>query len=224
MVRALPLVLLPLACFPPPLDESGRRCDEAAGRACGSGYVCFDGICSRPEDVDAGPQNWLENGGFEKVNDAGTLPLLWRDLPAGGDIASDTTTVHEGLRSVRLFSRDGGEQPGVMQTASGEVRNTRFGQVWCARAWARSNSADAGLSAQLFVRERPNDGGFTVAENTPARVPVGTAWTLIEERYVTEGAERLDVRIINVRPVRKTDVMWVDDVRLKRSATDTCSW
>ncbi|MBK7857036.1 MAG: hypothetical protein IPJ65_00170 [Archangiaceae bacterium] len=227
MVRRAPVVLVVLwACFPPSLDESGRRCDEAQGRGCGSGYVCFDGLCSRPEDIDAGPDNWLTNGGFEKVNDAGSMPLLWRNLPVGqgGEIASDTTFVREGVRSVRLFSRDGGEQPGVMQTTAGEIRDTRFGQVWCARAWVRSTSTDGGLGAQLFLRERPDDGGVAVAENTPNRVRVSTEWTLLEERYVAEGAERLDVRVVNLGRVKKGELLWVDDVRLKRSASSSCTW
>lgn len=187
--------------------------------------MCFDGFCSRPEQVDAGPDNWLTNGGMEQVNDAGD-PIGWRPLPAasGGDITTDTTFVHEGVRSVRLFSRDGGDQPGVQQTFAAELRNTKPFQVWCARAWVRSNSPDGGLGAQLFVRERPSDGGAVLGENTPTRVRVDTRWTLLEERYEAEGADRLDVRVTSLSRVRRQDQLWVDDVQLKRSATEVCAW
>ncbi|MBL8954180.1 MAG: hypothetical protein JNK82_25610, partial [Myxococcaceae bacterium] len=187
MVRAAPVLLL-AACFPPPLDESGRRCD--AERACGAGWVCFEGFCTLPEAVDAGPDNWLLNPSFEQVNDAGN-PLFWRSMPAasGGEIITDTTYVHEGRRSVRLYSLDGGDQAGVMVTAANEVRPTVFGQVWCARAWVRS-STDAGFLVGLYLRERIIDGGVTVGENTPNRVRVPASWTLFEERYVAEGADR----------------------------------
>ena len=212
------------ACFPAALDESGRRCDKM-DRPCGTGYVCFDGVCYLPSEVDAGPDNWLANGGFEQLSDSG-FPLLWRALPAsqGGDLVTDTQQVHEGERSVRLFSPDGGDLPGVMLTTAGEVRNTAFGQVWCARAWVRSNNAGGALGALLYIRERPNDGGATVGENTPFRARVTTEWTLLEERYVAEGAERMDVRITHLARIRKQDLLWVDDVRLKRSPTDQCTW
>ncbi len=221
--RPLALLLLATACFPPALDESGRKCD--ADRACGAGYVCFDGLCTTPEAIDAGPDNWLENGGFERINDAGD-PLFWRALPAaqGGDLATDTTYVHEGLRSVRLFSPDGGDQPGVMVTTADEVRPTVFGQVWCARAWARTNS-DTGHLVGLYLRERVIDGGVTVGENTPNRVRVPNQWTLLEERYVTEGSDRMDVRIQHLNRLSgKGPLLWVDDVRLKRSPTENCTW
>jgi hypothetical protein len=216
--------VLVLSCFPPPLDEEGRMCDESAGRGCASGYVCFDGLCR--EHPDAGPDNWLDNGGFERtVNDAGFFPQLWKAMPSnvGGEIASDTLDPYEGLRTVRVFSRDGGELAGVMQTLAGEIHDTRLGQVWCARAVVRSN-VDGGLLAQLFVRERPDDGGINVGENTPDRIRALADWSVIEERYVAEGAELLDVRVQNFNRMKKGEALWVDDVRLKRSATMTCSW
>ena len=49
-MRALPALLL-ASCFPQPLDESGRRCDEM--HTCSSGFLCFDGVCLKPEDIDA---------------------------------------------------------------------------------------------------------------------------------------------------------------------------
>lgn len=220
--RALGLLLL-TACFPPPLDETGRRCDR--DRPCGDGFVCFDGVCSRPEEIDAGPDNWLPNASFEQINDAGD-PLFWRPLPAssGGDITTDSTYVKDGMRSVRLFSRDGGEQPGVQQTFAAEIRNTTRGQVWCARAWVRSSSPDGGLAARLWIRERPADGGAVIGENTPGVVRVDTSWRLLEESYFAEGADRLDVRVTSNNRVRRQDQFWVDDVRLKRSVTQQCTW
>ena len=215
------VLLAGAACFPPALDESGRRCD--VNRACGTGYVCFDGLCTLPEAVDAGPDNWLLNGSFEEVNDAGN-PLFWRSLPPaqGGEIDSDTTVVRDGVRSVRVYSPDGGDQAGVMVTLANEVRQTVFGQVWCARAWVRS-STDAGFLVGLYLRERV-DGGVTVAENTPNRIRVPAQWTLFEERYVAEGGDRLDVRVQHINRPGKQAQLWVDDVRLKRSATTECSW
>jgi len=215
------LLAVAVSCFPPPLDESGRRC--ATDRPCGSGYVCFEGICTLPERVDAGPDNWLQNGGFERINDAGD-PLFWRAMPAtsGGDLTTDTAFAFEGTRSVRLFSPDGGDQPGVLVTTSNEVLGTAFGQVWCARAWARSSS-DAGFPVRLFVRERSSTGTI-IGENTPTNVRVATQWTLLEERYQAEGADRMDVRVQHTNRIGKQALLWVDDVRLKRSATQECSW
>jgi hypothetical protein len=190
---------------------------------CSSGYLCFDGICTLPQEVDAGPDNWVDNGGFERINDAGD-PVSWRPLPPaqGGDLVSDSTYAVEGSRSVKLFSPDGGDLPGVQQL-SAAVRGTQAGQVWCARAWARSNSPDGGLGALLYVRER-DDAGTVIGENTPSRVRVPAEWTLLEEKYVAEGAARMDVRVTHLNRVRKVDLLWVDDIRLKRSPTSECSW
>jgi hypothetical protein len=214
------LALLLAACFPPPLDESGRRCDVM--HTCSSGFLCFDGVCLKPEDVDAGPDNWIDNGGFERLTDAGE-PIGWRSLPAasGGDLDSSSTYHYEGVRSVRLFSPDGGDQPGVQQSAA-NVRNTVFGQIWCARAAARSNQ-DAGLIVRLFVRER-DDAGVVVGENTPNSPRAGPEWIVLEEKYSAEGAARMDVRVVNGNRIRKQDWLWVDDIRLKRSPNTECTW
>ena len=213
------LALALAACFPNALDEAGRRCDRE--RRCGEGFTCFEGFCARPEGLDAGPDNVLTHGGMEQVNGAGE-PLGWQ--PLGGQLTTDTTVVHEGVRSARLFSPDGGERLGLLQTADAELRDTRPLQVWCARAWVRSTHPDGGHPVQLLLRERPIDGGAALAESDAGPVPVDARWTVLEQRYEARGADRLDVRLISVNPAEPQDMLWVDDVRLKRSPTEVCSW
>ena len=63
-----------------------------------------------------------------------------------------------------------------------------------------------------------------MAENAPTRVHFGTDWALMEEQYLTKGAQVLDLRLLGPTHMRQGDTLWFDDVRLKRVATGDCSW
>jgi hypothetical protein len=216
--RALILGLFLSACFPPPLDETGKRC--ASDRPCGDGFTCFDFFCVGNGAIDAGPSNWLVNPDFETLNDAGKELVSWR--ASVGDLDPEPNEPHEGKFAARLYSIDGGEQP-VLIPSSPPVRNTLAGQTWCAQVWARSeNVGDAGMTVGLFIRERHDDGG--VNESTPARPKVFREWVQLEERFVTEGADRLDVRIAFTRQATKGEAVVLDEARLKRSADGVCRW
>lgn len=218
MSRLLPAVLLLCACFPPELDETGKRCDPVAGRSCGEGYTCFDFICVATDAVDAGPDNWLPNPDFENLNDAGNL-IGWH--ATAGAVEPDPVLAHQGKYSARLFSDDGGTPSLITNVVP--VKGTLKLQTWCAKAWVRTESvADAGINVALFIRERHDDGGTN--DSSPSRPKVYGVWVSMEESYVTEGAEKLDCRVtFNTKP-KKNEQIWVDEIRLKRSATGVCSW
>lgn len=216
--RALLLSLLWAGCFPPPLDETGKRC--ASGRPCGDGFTCFDLFCQPNRSIDAGPANWLVNPDFETLNDAGRDFVGWR--ASVGELEPETLAPHEGKLAARLYSADGGEQPVLIPTAA-PVKNTLAGQTWCAQVWARAEYAgDAGMTVGLFIRERHDDGG--VNESTPARPRVFREWVQLEELFVTEGADRLDLRIAFTRQAKKGEAVVIDEARLKRSADGVCRW
>lgn len=205
-------------CFPPPLDETGKRC--AANRPCGDGFTCFDFICTANDRIDAGPANWILNPNFELLNDAGKDLVFWRAV--NGDLDPTMSFVHEGKLSARLYSIDGGETPALVPI-NAPVSNTLAGQTWCARAWTRVEGVnDGGMQVALFIRERRDDGGVT--DSTPARPRVYREWVELEETFITEGAERLDVRVVFGRSARKGEAVVVDQFRLKRSADGVCRW
>jgi hypothetical protein len=212
---------LGVACFPPPLDETGRLCDDT--RPCDTGYFCFDGVCGRVGEIDGGPDNWIPNPSFELLNDAGTGLLDWQRTGAGqSTVVSDNARAHTGLHSARLTSSDGGS-PAVL-TNPPPVLRTHDQQVWCARAFVQSNSVDGGVSAVLFVRER-DDAGTAVNENTPARPAVPSQqWLELDERFIAVGAARLDVRVGFATKADPGDALWVDDVQLRRSVDGNCVW
>jgi hypothetical protein len=217
--RALLLSLALAGCFPPPLDETGKRC--AVDRPCGDGFTCFDFFCQPNDRIDAGPSNWVVNPNFEILNDAGRNVASWRGV--NGNLDPETNDPHEGMYSVRLFSnQDGGETPSLVPV-NPPVSNTLAGQTWCAHAWARVEGVgDAGLQVALFIRERHDDGGTN--ESTPPRPRIYREWAPLEERFVTEGAARMDLRITFGRQARKGEAVVVDQVRLKRSADGVCRW
>jgi hypothetical protein len=213
--------LLAVACFPPPLDETGLLCDDT--RPCDTGYFCFDGVCGKLGEIDAGPDNWISNPSFELLIDAGTALLDWqRTGPGQSTLIADNVRAHTGLHSARLSSNDGGS-PSVL-TNPPPVLGTRDQQVWCARAFVQSNSDDGGVTAALFVRER-DDAGTPVNQNTPTRPPVPTQrWLELDERFIAVGASRLDVRVGFGAAADLGDFLWVDDVQLRRSVDGNCSW
>ena len=218
MRGALVLGLVLGGCFPAPLDETGKRC--ASDRPCGDGFTCFDFFCTANDAVDAGPSNWVVNPDFETLNDAGKGFASWRAI--SGDLTPDSLEPHQGLYAARLFSIDGGETPSLVPTVL-PFKYTLAGQTWCAQAWARAEGVgDAGLPVGLFIRERHDDGGTN--ESTPARPKVFREWVLLDELFVTEGAERLDLRVAFGRQAKKGEAVVVDEVRLKRSADGVCRW
>lgn len=221
MVRWAPLTLLLLAgCFPDPLDETGLSCDDT--RACGPGYTCFDLHCFKIGEVDAGPSNWLPNPGFEDLTDAGQI-ALWAGR--NGVMTPYTAFPRSGLRSARLYSLlDAGETP-ALQTQTVPVRDTLPGQTWCGLAWVRADTPnDAGVQVVLLFRER-DDAGTVIQQSTPTMKPlVGAGWINLQESVVTQGASRFDLRIAFNSKALPGQFIEVDDVALKRSATNQCSW
>ncbi len=219
MVKRLTFAALLFAgCFPPALDESGKRC--AFDRPCGDGFSCFDFTCQPNNAIDAGPDNWLVNPGFETLNDAGRNIVSWRVV--NGDLDPEKQLPYEGKISARISTADGGETPSLTPSVA-PVRNTLAGQTWCTRAWVRTEGAgDAGLTVGLSLRERHDDGGIN--ESTPSRPRVYREWLLLEEQFITEGAERLEVRVAFGRQGRKGEVLLVDETQLKRSIDGTCRW
>ncbi len=216
--RPLLLCLLVSGCFPGPLDETGKRC--ASDRPCGDGFTCFDFFCQPNDAIDAGPSNWLVNPDFEMLNDAGKNLVAWRAI--NGNLDPEALQPHEGVYSARLYSKDGGEQPQLVPTIA-PVKNTLSGQTWCAQAWVRTDGiSDAGMPVALYIRERHDDGGTN--ESTPSRPKVFNDWVQLGELFVTEGAERLDVRIAFTRQAKKGEALLVDQVRLKRSVDGVCRW
>lgn len=221
-MRWLPALLLLAGCFPPALDEAGKRC--AADRPCGDGYTCFDFLCQPNGAIDAGPANWLVNPDFELLTDGGSKKPLaiaaWRATT--GVLSADDAGQHQGNISARLSSVDGGETP-VLVPIAAPVTGSLVGQLWCAQAWVRAEYAtDAGVAAALYIRERRDDGG--TSESTPQRPRIFREWVQIGESFITEGAERLDVRLAFGRQAAKGEVLVFDEVKLKRSPEAVCRW
>jgi hypothetical protein len=216
---ALSLVLLS-GCFPDPLDETGLRCDDT--RACGPGYTCFDEICYRIGEVDAGPANWLPNPGFEDLTDAGQI-AAWAGR--NGVMVPYTTFPRSGQRSAKIYSLlDGGETPSL-QTQVVPVHDTLPGETWCGLGWVRADTPmDAGVQVVLLFRER-DDAGVQIQQSTPVMRPqVGATWLNLQESYVTKGAARFDLRVAFLNKALPGQFVDVDDVALKRSATGDCTW
>jgi hypothetical protein len=226
MLRRGAALLLFAACFPPPLDETGLLCDGT--HPCDTGYLCFDNVCGRPGEIDAGPDNWILNPSFEQVVDAGAMdfPLDWARSGGGQEALidlNDAPGAHSGQRYVRLSSNDGGI-PAVL-TNPAPVMGTLLGQAWCARAFVKSNADDGGIIAQLLLRER-DDGGTTINTNpVPQKLRVGTSgWVMLNESFTAKGAFKLDVRVSYSGAADRGQFLFVDDVQLKRSIDGTCSW
>jgi hypothetical protein len=205
------------ACFPGLLDLTGKRCDTS--RPCGDGYVCFDERCYRVGEVDAGPDNWLLNGDFEEwLGDGGGVG--WSVKP--GRLARETADVHQGMSAVRIWAHrlpDGGLSGNPVLVPLPAVDGPRTGQTWCAIGWVRTISADGGaLKVSLNIREAL-DGDPPCSIITQ---PVGPRWAPIDKTCtLTDDGVSLDVRI-SFAPTNAIDTLFVDDVRLWRSATNTC--
>jgi hypothetical protein len=218
--RALPFaaVALAVACFPPPLDETFLLCDDT--RPCDTGYQCYDDLCQRIGEVDAGPDNWLLNPSFENTNDAGTQALNWARGGTGSAIVSKLQA-HTGILSELVFSIDGGNPQTV--SVPPPVNETLAGQTWCARVWVKANVDDGGVTGQIVIRERSDAGSM---DYPGTRLRAGTqSWVMVQtqmKKLVTPST--LEVRI---GPGVKLDVgqlLWVDDAQLKRSLDETCTW
>jgi len=222
-VKRLSPALVALAlmrCFPGDLDVIGLKCD--ANRSCGDGYTCFDDVCYKNGEVDAGPSNWLPNPGFEDLNDAGTNIAEWAGRT--GKLQPYTTSPKSGLRAARIFSLlDGGETPSL-QTQVVPVHDTFPSDTWCGLAWVRADTpGDAGVQVSVFLRER-DDAGNQVSQNSAARVLVGAGWQVIEEKTSTLGAPNFDFRVQFVHPALPGQSVMVDDVALKHSPNTDCVW
>ncbi len=206
-------------CFPGPLDATGKRCE--ATRPCGDGFVCFDDVCFREGEVDAGPDNWLPNGDFELFFPDGGCPG-WVAKP--GKLTEETVNPHGGHSAVRLWGQrgDGGNAPAMVPLVA--LPDPKSGQTWCVEAWLRTVPTDAGFNVQLTIRETL-DGGAQRGPTATSRT-IGRDWVRLENSYTpTVDGVSLDARIgFGVSPGNTTDAIIVDDLRLKRSATDTCLW
>jgi hypothetical protein len=208
------------ACFPPPLDETGLLCDDT--RPCDTDYQCFDNVCYRVGEVDAGPDNWLTNPSFEQLNDAGTQAIGW--VRGGtGNLLIDRAQARTGLNSAKLLAFDGGS-PNVL-TRPAPVLATLPNQTWCARAYIKANTDDGGVAGLITVREALDDGG-TLMDYPGPRTRAGTQdWVMVNAKATTMGAPKLDVRVgFTPKPADGTQWLWVDDVQLKRSIDGTCTW
>jgi len=211
--------LLASACFPSPLDVTGKRCDEA--RPCGDGFVCFDGVCFLEGEVDAGPANWLVNGDFEDWLPDGGCPG-WTVKP--GRLTREAQAPHRGLFAARLWGQrgDGGNTPAVFPSLP--VVQPKAGQTWCAEAWVRTVPSEAGFAVQLNIRETL-DGGAVVGPTARGRT-IGRDWERMENAYTpTADGVSLDVRLVfGTAPTNSVDAIIIDDVTLRRSPDDTCRW
>ena len=219
MVLGLTVLLGLTRCFPPPLDETGLKCDSK--RPCSDGYVCFDGLCYRDGEVDAGPANWLVNGDLEEfLHDGGVVG--WVAKP--GTLTHELNSPHGGRSAVRLAGQkgDGGNSPAMYPLAM--VPSPQTGQTWCVAAFVRTIPSDAGFTVSLTIRETL-DGG-TVIGPTAKLAVIGRTWTQMENAYTTTSdGVGLDVRVMfNSNPTNTADAIIIDDVRLKRSLTDRCAW
>jgi hypothetical protein len=213
-----------VACFPPALDDTGRRCDvvNLPPRNCDDGEICFRGVCGRVGEIDAGPENWLTNPSFEDLTDGGDIiGWHWQPTSTGRLAISDATVSHGGLRSVRLITKDGGDTPREL-TVPAPVSGTFPGEVWCATAWVRSN-LDAGVSAALIMREN-DDAGMTVFQGEPDRPRVRTEWQQLQEEYQATGAATLDLRVTFGAIANRGEVLWFDEVTLKRIVSGHCTF
>jgi hypothetical protein len=212
------VVALAVACFPPPLDETFLLCDDT--RPCDTGYQCYDDLCQRIGEVDAGPDNWLQNPGFENTNDAGNVALNWARGGNGSAILSKVQA-HSGINSELVFSLDGGNP--VTFSVPPPVNATLAGQTWCARAWVKSNTDDGGVGGTIYIRERDDAG---VRDYPGTRLRAGSqAWVMITtqmKKLVTPST--LEVRIGPGLKPDPSQLLWVDDAQLKRSLDETCTW
>jgi hypothetical protein len=136
-------VLLVGACFPPPLDETGKRCSES--RPCGEGFLCVRAGCLREDLFDGGLDE--DDGGLDAgdaTDDGGSDGGLARDGGADGG----------GMNGGTDGGTDGGADGGVdagpeLAPETNLLRNASFdlelsdGGV---RSWRSTNGTMVGSS------------------------------------------------------------------------------
>ncbi|MDX2009428.1 MAG: hypothetical protein SFW67_04520 [Myxococcaceae bacterium] len=145
-----------LACMPPPLDETGKRCN--AERSCGEDFVCVAERCQWADgglgEDDAGVDGGRD-AGFDAGADAG------RDAGAGDDGGLDGGS-------------DGGPDAGaVIPTGRNLLANPGFELEFAdggIRFWRQGNGtaqpsrpAKSGAQA-LRLTGQPNNGPFVTSE------------------------------------------------------------
>ncbi len=212
-------------CFPPPLDETGKKCD--AVRPCGEDYSCVSGFCVNgfvdagrdagrdagppdggPPDAgppdggppdsgpyDAGSMNVLLNGDFEEV--LNNVPIGWKGgtVNSIANVSSVTTPVSSGQRAAKLSAIDGGLRPSIV-TSAAAVKDTGAGEFWCARMSARAANALPGQTIKVGIFIRERSASLTtLTESTTPGVNVSNTFVVLEEQHITLGAPILDLRL-----------------------------
>ncbi|MBK7857569.1 MAG: hypothetical protein IPJ65_02865 [Archangiaceae bacterium] len=238
-LSSLLVLLLLAACFPPPYDERGHRCD--ATRACSGAYVCLDGRCAAPP-VDAGVDDGCSsdagdvidgaelavNGGFE-VDDDGGFPALWRG--GQGTLTSERGCVRRGARAARLTVLDAGSRP-ILRPLSEQVTGFDAGEVFCASAWLRAipGSENAAIGLSLSFREKRGTSVTSTTDLTP--LGAGPAYLRLTGRYTARGGpsdgglapDQLELSLTFTTPIPSPHGVLIDDVHLWRSRDAGCPW
>lgn len=207
-------------CHPAPLDEVGKLCSEE--HPCGGGFYCVSGVCttdpksapSTPGCQTSGagcpvsPVNLLSNGGFE----LGSPPSGWVALL--GSFATERTVVRTGHQSGRLSAtppeapRNGLGDATVM--AEQVAADPKVGERYCADAWVRAPDSGAGL-VELIL-----GWGASGGQGVGSAVP-GAAWTRVQASFLSKSGDAPSVML------RLTgSSVYIDDVRLWRSTSDSC--
>lgn len=227
------------ACFPPPYEELGRRCDVA--RLCSSPLVCCLGRCATqcdeedggsPDagtadggDPDAGadggedagpPPNLLPNPGFEApAGNTGGVPA-WRGNSSL--VTVETTRRHSGQQAARVTGQAVGPQQSLMTTQQAPVEGPRPAELFCAQAWVFV-AGDGGSLPRMQFREF--DRGTPIQTVSNKDVTLRGQWEQVVAGYTAQGLEALELRFFQPSALQG-DYFLVDDAELWRSSTGGC--
>lgn len=214
------VALAAAACQLGALDLVGKKCSQ--DRPCGDGFACWEGACVSLEgiqDLDAGLPYWtnlVTNPGFELLDNTGSL-LGWRTVqgkavpwqPAyGGNFA---TKVHATTKT--------GQNPLLYQQEP--VAGTSEGDVYCAKAWLRTD-LDETFKIGMTVRDLYPDAGLHSFVRVDT-VVTSAQWTESKASIPVAGDGLIDVRFQSLKNLDAGEGYLVDDVQLYRvRAADDC--
>ncbi len=234
IVVSIAFVVAGLACFPEPLDVTGKRClDE---QSCGPDHLCQASLCvprgsdadggvadggEDPTDAgepDAGPPgplvNLLVNPGFEsEIDSDGGSPEGWSTLPSLYSYAFSTSTeAHSGEHSAKVFVVSSSTV--TLKPSPAPVPDSGAGTgIYCARAWVLGEDYQARLELLEGPAQAPQS-----TKSVPAIADGG--WQ--ELRVVRQVAANQPVSLGIVAQVATGFDLYVDDVQLWRSASLEC--
>ncbi|MFC5404381.1 DUF4838 domain-containing protein [Cohnella soli] len=161
--------------------------------------------------METPPQNPISNGGFETVAADGQLPAGW-NVPSG---ALDSQVKYEGTHSLRI---DLGQRDYIYARTDQRII-LQAGHEYTLQAMVKGSAPSGQKVIAQFV-EMGNDWSSNPGTDQTS-FNVTDEWTKIELKYTPDKATQLDYAWIYFYIVAGTDQLWIDDVTLNESASET---